>query len=83
MFPYREWAKHIWECLEVPYHLEEVLVDLGEHGRLLVFGGPAFLMENLGDGDNQDDPPLDVLLGKAQGLLGHLHGEPGWPLASQ
>ena len=71
------------ESLEVPDYLEEVLVDLGEPGHLLGVGGPALLEEDLGDGDDEAEPLLDVSLGEAGGLPGHLHGEAGWPLPSQ
>ena len=58
-------------------------MDLGEPGDLLGVGGLALLEEDLGDGDDEAEPLLDVRIGEARGLPGHLHDEAGWPLPSQ
>ena len=57
-------------------------MDLGEPGDLLGVGGLALLEEDLGDGDDEAEPLLDVRIGEARGLPGHLHDEAGWPLPS-
>ena len=78
-------ARETHGLLEVGDHLVQVLVDLGELGReLLVLEGVALLVEDLGHGGDQQQPPLGVDLGEADGLArGQLQGGARGPLASQ
>ena len=77
---------HVWSGgLEVGDHLLGVLVDLGElGGELLVLEGVAFLVEDLCQGGDEEQPLLGVDPGEVDGLAGgQLHGGALGFLASQ
>ena len=78
--------EHVWSGgLEVGDHLVGVLVDLGElGGELLVLEGVAFLVEDLCQGGDEEQPLLGVDPGEVDGLAGgQLHGGALGFLASQ
>ena len=78
--------EHVWSGgLEVGDHLVGVLVDLGELGtELLVLEGVAFLVEDLCQGGDEEQPLLGVDPGEVDGLAGgQLHGGALGFLASQ